>query len=62
MPGCPKCQENLTPVLDGGKKPISYMCENKNCGVYNTELYVCTGGLLLTKKELVERRQAEGES
>ena len=59
---CPKCKQLLNNVLttpDGDC--ISFVCDNDKCDVYHQELYKCAGGILLTKKELAERKRAEGE-
>lgn len=41
-------------LINSDGKPVSYIC--KKCG---EEFYTATGGMILTRKELFERRREE---
>ena len=58
---CPKCQQELKEVLvTPAGNCITFMCENKQCKVYNQELYLCGLNLLLTRQEFMARKKEEG--
>ena len=59
---CPKCQQKLEDILvSPNEECISFMCVNKDCKIYQQELYQCTGGILLTREEFMKRKREEGE-